>query len=147
MSTVCANNNNNDPELNRILFWLCILAAAVLFAAVVSSCKTIQPTERVIIRTDTIRQQQRDSIFIHFTDTIREKQRGDTIYIENIKWRTAYKEFLRTDTIVRVDSVTTKNTVVIAKMNGAQRTFFWVGIVFSVLLILWLTWKIYKFVK
>ena len=148
MPTVCATNtNNNDPEINKILFWIFSLTAAVLFAAVLCSCKTIQPTERVIIRTDTVRQHQRDSIFIHFTDTVREQQRGDTIFIENIKWRTAYKEFLRTDTIIRVDSVATTNTVIVAKMNGAQRTFFWIGIVFSVLLVLWLAWKIYKLVR
>lgn len=147
MSTVCANNNNNDPELNRILFWLCILAAAVLFAAVVSSCKTIQPTERVIIRTDTIRQQQRDSIFIHFTDTIREKQRGDTIYIENIKWRTAYKEFLRTDTIVRVDSISTHQVVVEARMNSLQSVFFWIGIILTTMLLLYIICKVTRWLK
>ena len=137
--------NDYDPEdLKRLLKWIAVLLVACVGCAILSSCRTIVPQERIIYHTDTLRQVQRDSIFYHFTDTIREKAHGDTIYIENIKWRTAYREFLRCDTIIRTDSVSTTNNVIVAQMNGFQRTFFWLGWAFVALIVLWVAWKILK---
>ena len=137
--------NDYDPEdLKRLLKWIAVLLVACVGCAILSSCRTIVPQERIIYHTDTLRQVQRDSIFYHFMDTIREKAHGDTIYIENIKWRTAYREFLRCDTIIRTDSVSTTNNVIVAQMNGFQRTFFWLGWAFVALIVLWVAWKILK---
>ena len=137
--------NDYDPEeLKRLLKWIAVLLVACVGCAILSSCRTIVPQERIIYHTDTLRQVQRDSIFYHFTDTIREKTKGDTIYIENIKWRTAYREFLRCDTIIRTDSVSTTNNVIVAQMNGFQRTFFWLGWAFVALVVLWVAWKVVK---
>lgn len=134
-----------DPEeLKRLLKWIAVLLVACVGCAILSSCRTIAPQEKIIYHTDTLRQVQRDSIFYHFTDTIREKAKGDTIFIENIKWRTAYREFLRCDTIIRTDSVSTTNNVIVAQMNGFQRTFFWLGWAFVALVVLWVAWKILK---
>ena len=134
-----------DPEeLKRLLKWIAVLLVACVGCAILSSCRTIVPQEKIVYHTDTLRQVQRDSIFYHYTDTIREKAHGDTIYIENIKWRTAYREFLRCDTIIRTDSVSTTNNVIVAQMNGFQRTFFWLGWAFIVLVVLWVAWKILK---
>lgn len=110
----------------------------------ITSCKVIEPKERIIYKTDTVHTHQRDSIFYYYSDTIREKQKDDTIYIEQIKWRTAYKEFLRCDTIIKTDSIFQKDVVIQYKMNGFQRSFFWVGILLSILLLLLIAWKIYK---
>ena len=134
-----------DPdELKRLLKWIAVLLVACVGCAILSSCRTIVPQEKIVYHTDTLRQVQRDSIFYHFTDTIREKAHGDTIYIENIKWRTAYREFLRCDTVIRTDSVSTTNNVIVAQMNGFQRTFFWLGWAFVALVVLWVAWKILK---
>ena len=134
-----------DPEeLKRLLKWIAVLLVACVGCAILSSCRTIAPQEKIVYHTDTLRQVQRDSIFYHFTDTIREKAHGDTIYIENIKWRTAYREFLRCDTVIRTDSVSTTNNVIVAQMNGFQRTFFWLGWAFVALVVLWVAWKILK---
>ena len=134
-----------DPEeLKRLLKWIAVLLVACVGCAILSSCRTIVPQEKIVYHTDTLRQVQRDSIFYHYTDTIREKAHGDTIYIENIKWRTAYREFPRCDTVIRTDSVSTTNNVIVAQMNGFQRTFFWLGWAFVALVVLWVAWKILK---
>lgn len=135
---------DDSKELWRLLKWLALLAATFVAVVCLSSCRTIVPQERIVYRSDTVRQVQRDSIFYHYTDTVRERQRGDTIYIEQIKWRTAYREFLRTDTVIRTDSVTTTNNVIVAQMNGFQRTFFWLGWAFVGLIVLWVAWKVLK---
>lgn len=44
---------------------------------------------------------ERDSV--HYTDTVRIAERGDTVLIEAVKWRTRYKT--KTDTFTRVDTV------------------------------------------
>ncbi len=135
---------DDSKEIRRLLVWLALLAAALVAVVCLSSCRTIVPQERIVYRSDTVRQVQRDSIFYHYTDTVRERQRGDTIFVEQIKWRTAYREFLRTDTVIRTDSVTTTNNVIVAQMNGFQRTFFWLGWAFVALIVLWVAWKVAK---
>lgn len=44
---------------------------------------------------------ERDSVY--FADTVRIAERGDTVLVEVVKWRTRYKS--ATDTVVRVDTV------------------------------------------
>ena len=44
---------------------------------------------------------ERDSV--HFADTVRIAERGDTVFVEVVKWRTRYKT--ATDTLIRVDTV------------------------------------------
>lgn len=44
---------------------------------------------------------ERDSV--HYTDTVRIAERGDTVLIEVVKWRTRYRT--ATDTLVKVDTV------------------------------------------
>lgn len=44
---------------------------------------------------------ERDSV--HFADTVRIAERGDTVLVEVVKWRTRYRS--ATDTVVKVDTV------------------------------------------
>lgn len=44
---------------------------------------------------------ERDSV--HYTDTVRIAERGDTVLVEVVKWRTRYKT--ATDTLVKVDTI------------------------------------------
>ena len=144
---IAASNNNDNHDLWEILMWICALAVMVFFTLVLTGCSSVQQAQQVVVRTDTVRQHQRDSIFIHFTDTVRERQRGDTIYIEQIKWRTAYREYLRTDTLVRTDSIATHQVVVEARMNSLQSAFFWVGIILTAALLLYIVWKVARWLK
>lgn len=76
-----------------------LLATVALFATVTGCAPRYIPvnhyheTERVKV--------ERDSV--HYTDTVRIAERGDTVLIEVVKWRTRYKT--QTDTLVKVDTV------------------------------------------
>lgn len=145
MTTTQANNNGGD--LYRFLMWVFLFALAALLVGSLSGCRTVLPPERVVQRTDTVRTHSRDSIYIHYTDTVRERTKGDTVFVENIKWRTAYREIYKADTVVRLDSIATTQVVKVAEMNNWQRSFFWIGIVFSILLLLYIVIKIVNWLR
>lgn len=74
--------------------------ACVTLLATLASCAPryvpvhhYHETERVKV--------ERDSV--HYTDTVRIAERGDTVLVEVVKWRTRYKT--TTDTLVKVDTV------------------------------------------
>lgn len=76
-----------------------LLATVALLATLASCAPRYVPvhhyheTERVKV--------ERDSV--HYTDTVRISERGDTVLVEVVKWRTRYKT--ATDTLVKVDTV------------------------------------------
>lgn len=76
-----------------------LLATVALFATVAGCAPRYIPvhhyheTERVKV--------ERDSIYN--SDTVRIAERGDTVLMEVVKWRTRYKT--ATDTLIRVDTV------------------------------------------
>lgn len=76
-----------------------VLATIALLATLVSCAPKYLPlhhyheTERVKV--------ERDSV--HYTDTVHIAERGDTVLIEVVKWRTRYK--VATDTLIRVDTI------------------------------------------
>ncbi|WP_300970087.1 hypothetical protein [Porphyromonas vaginalis] len=52
---------------------------------------------------------ERDSV--HFADTVRIAERGDTVLVNVVKWRTRYRS--ATDTVVRVDTVSIPRELVV----------------------------------
>ena len=76
-----------------------LLATVALFATVAGCAPRYVPvhhyheTERVKV--------ERDSVYN--SDTVRIAERGDTVLMEVVKWRTRYKT--ATDTLVKVDTV------------------------------------------
>ena len=96
---------NERNGCGRTLLYGCILALAVLCLC---GCKTKYiPVETIkteyVVRTDTFI--QKDSYAVHDSVYIHEK--GDTVWFE--KWHTKYvdrwRETVKTDTLVRVDSL------------------------------------------
>lgn len=76
------------------------LLATVALSAIVAGCATryipvhhYQEVERIKV--------ERDSVYN--SDTVRIAERGDTVLLEVVKWRTRYKT--KTDTLIRVDTV------------------------------------------
>lgn len=76
------------------------LLATVALSAMVAGCAPryvpvhhYQEVERVKV--------ERDSVYN--SDTVRIAERGDTVLVEVVKWRTRYKT--KTDTLIRVDTV------------------------------------------
>ena len=76
------------------------LLATILFFGIVAGCALryvpvhhYHEVERIKV--------ERDSIYN--SDTVRIAERGDTVLLEVVKWRTRYKT--ATDTLIRVDTV------------------------------------------
>ena len=80
--------------------------AAVLLTA---SCRTTKYVTVPEYHTDTliVTKHQRDSIYLKDSTNVHEWQKGDTMYIEVLKWRTEYRERKVHDTtyISKVDSI------------------------------------------
>lgn len=76
-----------------------LLATVALFATVTGCAPRYIPVNHYI-ETERVKV-ERDSV--HYTDTVRIAERGDTVLLEVVKWRTRYKT--KTDTLVRVDTV------------------------------------------
>ena len=89
--------------------WLLKWAIGITLLCAVFSCTTVKYVPVETVKTDSVRvvDVQRDSI--HILDSVFVREKNDTVYLT--RWKTVYKEHLKTDTIVevRVDSV---NTVV-----------------------------------
>ena len=76
-----------------------LLATVALFATVTGCAPRYIPVNHYI-ETERVKV-ERDSV--HYTDTVRIAERGDTVLIEVVKWRTHYKT--ATDTLVKVDTI------------------------------------------
>ena len=72
---------------------------------------------------------ERDSV--HFADTVRIAERGDTVLVEVVKWRTRYKS--ATDTAVRVDTVAIPRELVAPAPAKSWTDKWWAGFVFVAL--------------
>lgn len=76
-----------------------LLATVALFATVTSCAPRYIPVNHYI-ETERVKV-ERDSVYN--SDTVRIAERGDTVLIEVVKWRTRYRT--ATDTLVKVDTV------------------------------------------
>ena len=76
---------------------------------VLTACHTTKYVPVIETRTDTliVTKHQRDSIYLKDSTNVHEWQKGDTVYIEVLKWRTEYRERKVHDTIYhsKVDSI------------------------------------------
>ena len=116
----------------------------ILFLSVLLICSLIcgcspKVTEHIIVKTDTVFQQQirYDSIFKHDSIYLHEWSKGETIYIERTKWHTQYKERLRIDTtyISHTDTlIQEKVKEVPAKISDWKRLQMMLGRIFMVVL-------------
>ena len=72
----------------------------------VCSCRhTKQLTEITQTITEQTKQVIKDSVFVYRQDTVLVKEKNDTVYIEKIKYKYAYKINNNTDTIIRTDTI------------------------------------------
>ena len=74
--------------------------ASVALLATLAGCATRYIPVNHYIETERVKV-ERDSV--HYTDTVRIAERGDTVLVEVIKWRTRYKT--ATDTLIKIDTV------------------------------------------
>lgn len=124
--------------LKAILIGLISVALITLFCG----CKTVTKVVEVEkVRTDTtyITKHQRDSIHVHDSVYLHEYTKGDTVYIEKVRWRTDIKEKLRIDTIYmsKTDTVkVAKTETVIQQESKWKRLGKMIGQMLVMLMIL-----------
>ena len=85
-------------HMKRIILLIPILAILSLFAG----CKT----KTVLVPVEKVKIEYRDRLridSIYNRDTVNIYERGDTVYLQTIKWRERFK--LDTVSVVRVDSI------------------------------------------
>lgn len=94
-------------RLSEFLLWLLGWSIAITLLCAMCSCTSVKYVPVETVKTDSVRvvDVQRDSI--HILDSVFVREKNDTVYLT--RWKTIYKEHLKTDTIVevRVDSVNT----------------------------------------
>ena len=141
------NNKRKIPVSGWVMTTLFIMMMIVALA-LLSSCTTTKYVPVIEHRTDTLikTQTQRDSIWLH--DSIRISENGDTIRIE--KWHTKYveKEVHDTTYIAKTDSIPQPYPVteyVEKPLSTWQRLLIWVGILSIMGLILFIAYKLKKF--
>lgn len=107
------------------------LLAVVAFFAITESCAPryipvhhYREVERIKV--------ERDSIYN--SDTVRIAERGDTVLLEVVKWRTRYKT--ATDTLIRVDTVQLPPQLVAPAPAKSWTDKWWAGFVFIALSLL-----------
>lgn len=93
---------------------------------------------------DTVKIVERDSVYFSIQDTFRIYIKGDTIFNDVVRWRIDYKEIFRSDTVISYDSIYLDKVVTVREMSKFQSAFFWIGLVLTILLIVWLIYKITK---
>ncbi len=116
----------------------------LIFFIFSTSCRTLKPLQEVdkSDHADTVKIVERDSVYFSVQDTFRMYIKGDTIFNDVVRWRIDYKEIFRSDTVISYDSIYLDKVVTVREMSKFQSAFFWIGLVLTILLIVWLIWKI-----
>lgn len=100
-------------ERRRVGLWrgVCMVVCVVVCMGCVSRYVPVHYYhERESVRVE------RDSV--HFADTVRIAERGDTVLVEVVKWRTRYRS--ATDTVVRVDTVAIPRELMVQPASERQ---------------------------
>lgn len=141
-------NNKRKIPVSGWVMTILFVVMMIVALALLSSCTTTKYVPVIEHRTDTLikTQTQRDSIWLH--DSIRISENGDTIRIE--KWHTKYveKEVHDTTYIAKTDSIPQPYPVteyVEKPLSTWQRLLIWVGILSIMALILFIAYKLKKF--
>lgn len=113
------------------VWWAYLILLCVLFVLFLCSCKRVEyvTTEKVVYKTDTLRQTlvQRDSIYLHDSIAYKEFVKGDTVRIESEKWHTKYIDRWLHDTIYvsKVDSVRVPKPYPVVEVKEVPRKKKW----------------------
>jgi hypothetical protein len=132
--------------LKAIVIGMIAVALITLFCG----CKTVTKVVEVEkVRTDTtyITKHQRDSIHVHDSVYLHEYTRGDTVYIEKVRWRTDIKEKLRIDTIYmsKTDTAKVEKTETVVQQESKwKRLGKMIGKMLAVALLLFAIYCIIK---
>ena len=119
------------------------LFVAFLF---LNGCKTaqdIQYVDREVIRY--VDKLVKDSVYINNTDTIKIEQKGDTVFLTNIKWRIQYRDKIQRDTFLLTDSI----KVYVDKKEIVEKNKWgildWIGLTSLMVLLIFILYKLRRF--
>lgn len=120
-------------EMRRVGTWrgVCMVVCMVCCMVVCVGCRSRYVPVHYYHERDRVRV-ERDSVY--FADTVRIAERGDTVFVEVVKWRTRYKS--ATDTVVRVDTVSIPRELVAPAPAKSWTDKWWAGFVFIALSLL-----------
>ena len=130
----------------------CFLLAGILIVVIVflllTSCKQIEYVTVEKVRNDTtyITKHQRDSVWLH--DSIMVSEKGDTIRIE--KWHTKFVEREVHDTLYQATRDTIPQPYPVTEyvekpLGWWQKGLIWIGIIALMGIIIFVVWKLKKF--
>lgn len=104
-------------EMRRIGTWrgVCMVACVVCCMVVCMGCGSRYVPVHYYHERESVRV-ERDSVY--FADTVRIADRGDTVFVNVIKWRTRYRS--ATDTVVRVDTVSIPRELMVQPASERQ---------------------------
>ena len=132
----------------KLLRWFELVLFVLAYAFIICSCKQTEYVTVEKVRTDTtyITKHQRDSVWLH--DSIKVTEKGDTIRIE--KWHTKYVESIRHDTLYQATHDTIPQPYPVTQyvekpLSKIQKVFIGVGILSLMVVIIFVVWKLRKF--
>lgn len=133
----------------KACFWSIVgMVVMIIIALLFCSCTKTEYITVEKVRTDTtyINKVQRDSIYLH--DSTFVKVAGDTVWIE--RWHTKWQNHLEHDTVykARTDSVPVPYPVtkyVEKKLSWFQKTLIGVGILSIMALVIFIAFKLKRF--
>ena len=108
--------------------WGILVAVAVGFVAMLAggcSRKVYVPVESVRLGRDTLWRTIRHTDTVMDRDTVRMRERGDTVFVESLKWRWRIREVRDTVRVVRVDSVTRAEPYPVEVVREVERKARW----------------------
>lgn len=142
-------------EKQELNFWelaigllLGLLACALI--TMFAGCTTTKYVETV--RTDTVWQNHtvHDSIHVRDSVWVEKWTQGDTVYVVKDRWKTEWRERLKTDTVY----IAKHDTVVVKPQTNAEGDLSWwqkakmrVGALVVFLMAVAIVWAIYKVAK
>ena len=119
------------------------ILSLILALFMFSGCKTtsdIQYVDREVIRY--VDRLVKDSVYVNNTDTVKIEQKGDTVFLTNIKWRIQYRDKIQRDTFLLTDSI----KVYIDKKEIVEKNKWsildWIGLTALLALIVFIAYKL-----
>jgi hypothetical protein len=111
-----------------ILLFICMSCASTKYVEVPIETTKVEYINKVDYKTDSI----------YVRDSIDRYIRGDTVFIEKYKTTYKYKDRIKTDTVVRVDSIQVpvhiETVKEVNKIKGYQHFFMYSGVAFFLLI-------------
>ena len=125
-------NKYNDKALEGCASAIMkMLAFIILLTSIIcslGSCKHIEYVAVPEYHTDTlyVSKTQHDSIYVKDSIYVHEWSKGDTVYIEQLRWQTKWRDRVRTDTVYKshTDSVRVPYPVEIIKTKTNYSGWF-----------------------